>query len=298
VSKTLTAAITSHIAGRSHTRCNMLLLDLIDGTTIGITDHDKPIDYDIGDGTVTYDAGTGILTSNVSMSCGLDADNYEVTGPVGDTVTLDGVLGGRFDRARARLFEVNWKNLTAGAIKILSGYVSEARIEGGRFIFEIRSDMDFYNQTVGRVITNQCDADFGDARCGATPTTVVGTIAGVVDAMQFAVSYSGSYADDFFNMGTVIGLTGANTGTTMEILDWNDNGDGTAGIILYAPLVQTPTVGDTFTVKSGCSKLRMSSDASVPTCLTYNNVVNFRGYPEVPGSDQVLKMPIPGGGGN
>jgi uncharacterized phage protein (TIGR02218 family) len=292
VSKTLTAAMTSHIAGRSHTRCNMLLLDLIDGTTIGITDHDKPIDYDIGDGTVTYDAGTGILTSNVSLACGLDADNYEVTGPVGDTITPDGVLGGRFNRARARLFEVNWKNLTAGAIKILSGSVSEARIEGGKFVFEIRSDMDLFNQTVGRVITNQCDADFGDTRCGATPTTFAETVTAVTDAMRFTVTNLGAQADDFYNMGTVIGLTGANVGTTMEILDWTVGGV----VTLFAPLAEAPAIGDTFTLKNGCSKMRMSADTTVPTCLTHNNVVNFRGYPELPGSDQVLRMPIPGAG--
>jgi hypothetical protein len=92
VSKTLTAAMTSHIAGRSHTRCNMLLLDLQTEQRSALPTTTS-VDYDIGDGTVTYDAGTGILTSNVSLSCGLDADNYEVTGPVGDTVTVDGVLG-------------------------------------------------------------------------------------------------------------------------------------------------------------------------------------------------------------
>jgi uncharacterized phage protein (TIGR02218 family) len=287
-----------HLAGRSHTRCKMLLLDLNDGTTIGITDHDKPIPYDIGDGTVTYEAGTGILTSNVSLACGLDADNYEVTGPIGDTVSLDGILGGRFNRARARLFEVNWKDLTAGAIKILAGNVSEARVEGGKFVFEIRSDMDRFNQVIGKVITNQCDADFGDARCGATPTTSDEAVTAVTDAMRFTVTNDGAQADNFYNMGTVVGLTGANTGTTMEILDWEDNGDGTGTLTLFAPLVEAPAIGDTFTLKNGCSKLRKSDDATMPTCLTYDNVINFRGYPEVPGSDQVLRMPVPGGGGN
>jgi hypothetical protein len=34
----------------------------------------------------------------------------------------------------------------------------------------------------------------------------------------------------------------------------------------------------------------------VPTCKTYNNVLEFGGYPEVPGSDQVLKTAFPGQG--
>lgn len=292
MSRTLSVALTEHLSGRSHTRCNMLLLDLDDGTSIGITDHDKDLDYDIGDGSVTYASGTGILTSNVSLSCGMDADNYEVSGPVNDTFTLAGIIGGKFNGARARLFQANWKDLTQGAIKIMAGDVREARVEGGKFVLEVRSDMDRYNQTVGKVITNQCDADFGDSRCGVTPTSITGTVTAVNDALHFVISFSGTYADDFFNLGTVIGLTGANTGTTMEILDWTSAG----AIVLFAPLAEEPAIGDTFTIKNGCSKLRKSDTVGVPTCLTYSNVINFRGFPEVPGSDQVLRTAFPGQG--
>jgi uncharacterized phage protein (TIGR02218 family) len=286
VSRTLTAAMTNHLAGHSHTRCKMLLLDPVIGSSFGVTDHDKDIDYDIGDGVVTYGAGTGILASDVSTSCGLDADNYEVTGPIADVITLDGILGGIYNRARARLFEVNWKDLTAGAIEILAGTVTEARIEGGKFVMEIRSDMDFYNQTVGRIIENQCDADFGDTRCGATPVTVVGTVTAAPDAFHMTVSFAGSFANDYFNKGTVIGLTGSNASAVMEIDDWTS-----AGVItLFAPLAEVPAIGDTFTVKQGCGKTRAD-------CMVRGAILNFRGYPEVPGSDQVLRMPTPGAGG-
>lgn len=283
MSRTLGTALSAHLAGRSHTRCNMLLLVLNDGTEIGITDHDKDIAFDIlGGGSVTYSSGTGILTSNVSLSASLDADNYEVTGPIGTTVTLDGILGGRFDRARAYLFQVNWKQLADGAIKLLAGNVSEVRIEGGTFVLEIRSDMDRYNQVVGRVVTNTCDADHGDARCGRVAESVTGTITAATSAMVFQVSYSGSYADNYFNLGTVIGLTGTNAGVTREIFDWSVGG----AIELFAPLPSTPAVGDTFTVKRGCGKSRAD-------CMARNNIANFRGFPEVPGRKALLPG-IPG----
>lgn len=286
MSRTLSSGLSTHLSGRSHTRCNMLLLDLSDGTSIGTTDHDQDIDFDIGDGSVTYSSGTGILTSDVSLSCGLDADNYEVRGPIADTVTLAGVLGGRYNNARARLFQVNWKSLGDGAIKILAGDVREARVEGGEFVFEIRSDVDRLNQTVGRILANSCDADYADQiRCFATPTEVEGTVTAVTDAMRFSVSFTGSYANDFFNKGTVIGLTGANVGTTVEIYDWTSAG----AITLFAPLAETPEIGDTFTVRDGCGKSRTD-------CMAHGQILNFRGFPEVPGSDQVMKPAIPGQG--
>ena len=288
MSKTVTAAMATHLAGHSHTRCNMLLLDLSDGTSIGITDHDKDIDFDIGDGSVTYSAGTGILTSNISLSCGLDADNYEVSGPIGDTVSLTDILSGRFNNARARAFEVNWKNLAAGAIKLLAGDISEARVEGGKFVMEVRADTARYNASVGRVLSGECDADYADQiKCFATPTEVTGTITAVTDAMNFTVSYTGSYADNFFNKGTVRDWTGTIAGQApVEIERWNDNGDGTATIQLFAPLVTAPAVDDSMTVRDGCGKSRGD-------CMAHNAIDWFRGYPEVPGR-KVFIPQVPG----
>jgi uncharacterized phage protein (TIGR02218 family) len=274
----------------------MLLLELRDGTSIGVTDHDKDLNYNIlGSGTVTYQAGTGILTSDISLQTGLDADNYEVTGPIGELVTLEAILGGRFNRARAYLFQVNWKKLSDGAIKLLSGNVSEARIEGGKFVFEIRSDCDRFNQVVGRLIVNNCDADFGDARCGITPEEIAGTVtAAASDGLSFTVSFTGSYANNYFNLGQVEFTSGDLNGTApVEIFDWTSGGV----VTLFAPLAEAPAVGDTCTIKVGCTKARSSSDPTVRTCKFYDNVINFRGFPEVPGSDQILRATIPGQGG-
>lgn len=282
--------MTGHLATRSHTRCKMLLLDLQDGTSLGITDHDKDIDYDIGDGTVTYDAGTGILTSNVSLSCGLDADNYEVTGPL-DVVTREGVIGGRYNRARARLFEVNWKNLSAEEIKILAGNVSEARVEGGKFIMEVRSDTDRLNQTVGRILQNQCDADYADqVKCFATPTEIAATVTAVTDAMRFTVSFSGTYANGFFDRGKVTFATGGNAGTKpVQIESWTALG----AITLFMPLVEAPEVGNDLLVRDGCDRTRRGANG----CMVHGQILNFRGFPEVPGS-QALKPAVPAQGSN
>lgn len=287
--RTLGAGLTSHLAGRAHTRATMLLLVLRDGTSIGVTNHNKDLSFDaIGEGSVTYQSGTGILTSDIVLQSGLEADNYEVEGPIADLVTREAVLGGRFNRARTYLFQVNWKDLSQGAIKLLAGNVSEARSEGGKFVFEIRSDIDKFNQVVGRLITNNCDADFADGvRCQATAVEVVGTVTAVTDEMSFTVSYTGSHADDYFNLGTVEFLTGDLAGTApIEIHDWTVGGV----ITLFTPAVERPAIGDTMTVKQGCPKSRAA-------CMERNAIEWFRGFPEVPGTDQIVRPTIPGQGG-
>ncbi len=288
--RTISGGLATHLAGRSHTRSKMLRLDLRDGTSLGITDHDAALSFDLGDGALTYSAETGILPSATVLATGFDAGNVEVSGPIGDTVTRAAVLGGRFNRARCRYFEVNWASLGDGAIALLAGNVSDARVEGGRFILQIRSDTDRYNQDVGRLITPYCDADFGDARCGITVPTFDGTIASVTDGMRFVVTLAASHIDHFFDYGSVLFTGGVLAGTLpVEIVSWA----ATGAIELFEPLVALPAIGDAVTVRQGCSKVRLAANPNVHTCLTYANVINFRGFPEVPGSDQILKYPVP-----
>lgn len=287
MSRTLGGPLTAHIATRSHTRATMLRIDLKDGTSLGITDHNRDLNFDLGDGAISYSASAGILPSDVKLSAGFDADNFEVTGPIADLVTREAVLGGRFNRARVRLFQVNWASLGSGAIKILTGDVADARVEGGKFVLAITSDIARFNQVVGSVITPYCAADFGDARCGFTPEEISATVTAVASDLSFTVGFTGSYANDYFNAGTVEFTSGALAGTApVEIFDWSAGG----GVTLFTALSDLPEIGDALTVKKGCLRTR---DA----CKAYGNILNFRGFPEVPGSDQALRMAVPGNAG-
>lgn len=291
MSRTLDAGIVSHLATGTHSRAKLLRLDLVDGSVLAITDHDRVLSFDLGDGAADYSPRTGILASDLSLSTGFDADEVEVTGPLVDTATEDwhvtkaAVLGGRFDDATARFFQVNWNSLASGPIRLLKGRVVLAQVEGGSFKLTIRSEISRFQQEVGRTITPYCDADFGDARCGYSVPVVAATVTAVTDARQFTVSFTGSYANDYFNKGTVYFLTGALAGTRkVEVSDWTSGG----AVTLWTELAEAPQIGDTLELRQGCDKTRAA-------CLVYDNVVNFRGFPDVPGSDQVLRYPNPGG---
>jgi uncharacterized phage protein (TIGR02218 family) len=282
---TLTADFEAHIAGRSHQRCWMLRLDLKDGTVIGCTDHNKPLDFDIGDGSVTYRPDLGMMLSNVQTGAGLDAGNFDITFPLSDAdgwpFTRDAVAGGRFNRAEARLFQVAWNNLSAGARKIMFGNAGQWRIEGSKAIAQIRDQRDRLNQTRGRQIQNQCDADYADqVECFATPTEVTGTVTVATSARQITASFAGSFADALFDRGTLIGLTGKNAGLEYPIWSWT-----AAGVIqTWWPMVDVPDVGDTFTVRDGCARTRAA-------CMGHDQILNFRGEPDVPGQKALRPAP-------
>lgn len=296
MSRTLTPAMTAALGKRNLRLASMLRLDLADGTTLCFTDHDRPLTFDLGDGAATYYPDTGVIPSDLSLSAGFEADEIEVSGPVVDEatqpwhVTRKAVIGGKFDAATARVFMVDWSALGNGAIKLMQGYVSRGDVAGGRFVLTIRSDISRFEQEVGRVITAYCDADFGDARCGATFETETATVTAVTDERRFNVSFAGSFVDGFFNRGTAAFLTGDLAGTRpVEIRSFS-----AAGVIeLFMPLASLPEVGDTLTLRQGCYDPATRTSKTRAACMTFGNIANFRGFPDVPGSDQALRYPNP-----
>ncbi|HEX4499862.1 MAG TPA: DUF2163 domain-containing protein [Scandinavium sp.] len=85
----------------------------------------------------------------------------------------------------------------------------------------------------------------------------------------------------YFDFGLIKWTSGANNGLTMDVKSW----DGTNLLKLVLPMPHPIALGDTFTITPGCDK-------RVQTCVAkYNNVVNFRGEPFVPGQDAALAYP-------
>ena len=297
MARTLSVGLAAHIAQHATTLCRLMRVDCRDGTTYGFTDHDQDLTFDGGFGSLLYRSGAGLLPSDISLSIGLDADNCEIMIPFGEEVgdiTLDGLLGLRFTRARVRIFDVNWSDLTQGAAHILWGKIATARAEGGKGIFEVRSATDAYNQVQGRVMVPTCDADFGDARCQKVREEFITSVTAVTSEFQFTIDTYAMPAVPF-DFGTLEFASGALAGIPeQEIFTINE---GTGVVELLVPLPEAPQVGDDLTLFNGCSKLKKSDDVTVPTCLFYENVVNFRGWDQVPGSDVFLRPQIPGSNG-
>lgn len=263
----------------------MLLFILRDGTKIGITDHNRDIAFTLPDDPdpteVTYLAGTGFKISDVQTSSGLDAGNYEVTGPIDDVVTLPQLLGGRWRRAVTYLFEVDWKAPTS-AISLVKGAVTVAGPRGGEFRFEVRDDRDKLAQTNGRHITNQCRRVKSTCCINIAPETET-TVSAVESPLKFTV------ADVITSVNFINGRVWFTDGE----LAGNDPADiftVTGSVIeLQEPLPTAPQIGDAVTLKEGC-------DGSIQMCRDrFSNAINHDGFAAVPGN-KALMPAVPGQG--
>jgi len=133
------------------------------------------------------------------------------------------------------------------------------------------------------------DTDLGDETIDGTvvwdavvPTfTFLGTVVTVTDHTHFTISGAESAVDQWFQFGIIEFLDGENAGRMVEIVSWVQS---TGALEILLPMLWEPEVGDLCKVVVGCDK-------STDMCFTrFNNILNFRGFPAVPGTDEYFKV--------
>jgi uncharacterized phage protein (TIGR02218 family) len=166
-------------------------------------------------------------------------------------------------------------------VSVLTGFIGSIRNEIAAFVAEVRSLLQRAGQLVGKVIYTMCDAEVGDARCGATVRTDSGTVTTVTDRRTFRSTDLIGADDDDFQFGKIEFTSGLNAGMPYEV---KRSVDATGEVELQISMFHDIQVGDTFDISQGCNKL-------ATTCKTkFNNIVRHRGYPFLPGADAVLRV--------
>lgn len=285
MTRAITGALGPHLASRESFPVDCVMIERLDGVRAGHATLDGGFDFNLGGGVESY--APDMALSSLTLAAGIDASSAEFEGALGGTVTREAVLGGAWDDAEAWLFRAS--PIAAGIAPLLHGRIREARVEGERWIFQLRGEADRFNIVQCRLLTPYCKADLGDALCGVANTPVAATVTAVAGDMAFTVNAPGGpFADGWFTLGTAQFLTGDLAGgAPVDIFAWDDSG----ALTVFTPLPEPPQVGDTLELKRGCPKTREA-------CRDlFGNAVRFRGFPEVPGSDQVLKYQVPGDAG-
>jgi len=282
--KTLPPGLQDHLSSGATTLCWCWKVARGDGLVQGFTDHDAPVVFD----GVTYEAASGFTASEVQSSLGLAVDNLTVAGALSSaSLNEHDLAAGLYDDADIEIWRVNWQ---ATDQRVLMRKGNLGQVSRGRTAFqaEVRGLAHKLNQSVGRAYGYSCDADLGDARCTvalAGPTfTGAGTVASVIDARRFSVSGLDGYADGWFGGGKLVFSSGANAARAMEVKR-HGVAAASVSIELWQAMSEAVAVGDAFTVTAGCDK-------QFSTCKAkFDNALNFRGFPYMPGNDAVVSYP-------
>ena len=273
--RTASSNLTAHIAGEVTSIAICWKLTLVGGTVLGFTDHTS----DLTISSQLYKAATGFSPTSVETKDKFSVDNLDVEGVLdAASITEADIMAGKYDFAEIEIFMVNVTDLSQGIITHRRGWLGEVSVKNGQFVAEVRGLAQKLQQNIGELFSPTCRAVFGDARCKASLAsfTFAGTV-NTVTSRQVFISTALTQAAGYFSGGEVQWLTGANAGRRMEIKEFSNT-----QITLALPMPNNVAVGDTFNAIAGCDK-------TIATCIAkFNNAVNFRGEPYVPGMDKML----------
>ncbi len=273
--KTIPAGLEAHLQQAVTTICSCWEITRTDGAVKRYTDHDKDLDVA---GVIYYSTVNYASSANKSAN-DFSIDSVEVVSILSaDDITRQDVLIGLYDDAKINIFKVNWANTADGTLQLRSGNIGEITLKDNIFICELRGLKHKLSRVFGDMYSPLCRADLGDTKCGfnVTAWAVDTTITAVVDAYTFDAATL-NHADGWFEYGSATFNSGNNAGVEIEVRA--QIGDR---VFLYVGPQLEMQVGDTLTMLPGCSK-------QIAICNSkFNNVLNFRGEPYVPGTEQIL----------
>lgn len=277
--RTLPTALLTHYQSGATTIATCVRVVRRDGAVYGFTDHDRDV---VVDG-FTYSAVIGVDASTITTSSTMDVDNLEISTVLSAVgASAADIQAGVWNGAAVHVFEVNWRDTSMGVndLKRASwGDVSHGR--SGVTISAVGM-MSRMQNNVGRTVLPTCDADFGDSRCGfnkAAVTVSSVVVTGVGSRSQFTAS-SLAHAAGYFDFGKITFNSGANSGLAKEIKLFQSGGI----ILLEESFPFAVSIGDVFSIEPGCGKRRNEDCRD-----RWGNVINFRGFHDLPGVDQMVR---------
>ncbi|KIC08353.1 phage protein [Leisingera sp. ANG-M1] len=280
----LSDAFRAHVQSGITTLCRAWALERRDGTVLGFTDHDCVLGFD----GLEFQPGSGLTARALSQATGLSVDNTEALGVLSDAaVREEDIEAGRFDGAEIRCWLVNWQDVSMRWLQF-RGSIGEIRRAGGAFEAELRGLTEALNQPQGRIYQKPCTAVLGDSACRFdldTPGYAVELPAAGVESNEvFRWAALPGFEPGWFADGRLTVLSGAAQGLWAPVKSDQSTAEERR-VTLWEPVRATVAAGDLLRLEAGCDK-RME------TCrLKFNNLLNFRGFPDIPGEDWVMAVP-------
>ncbi|SHJ11314.1 DUF2163 domain-containing protein [Wenxinia saemankumensis] len=269
-----------HLATGSTTVCRCWRVTRRDGLRRGFTDHDGPLSFDGTD----FAPGSGLAARAIQQGTGLAVDNTEALGVLdSDGIEAEHIEQGRYDGAGVEAWLVNWADPSQRMLRF-AGTIGQITRHGDAFAAELRGLAEPLNVAHGRAYQPQCQAVLGDGACRVdlteyAETRAIGSVEGSVD---FIFPIFDEYSDRWFERGLLRVEDGPGAGLTGVVRTDRLLPDGSRRLALWAPIRAGLVPGQTVTLTPGCDK-------RLATCRdSFDNVVNFRGFPHIPGEDWLL----------
>lgn len=290
--KTITTALQTLFATRQFLYASLFQFSLIDGTTLRYCSGDADISYNgqtwtAGGTTGPYFDRKG-NKAKAHWKIGLEVDTLQFDVIPGSSTIegapfLQAVHQGVFDGAELLMHRAYWPLQAWTSLITPTGVLANvfvgrvAEVDAGRSLatFSVNSHLELLNQNMPvELYQSGCVNTLYGTACTLNQASfaVTGTLSS--GSTSSLLNTSLSQATGYFSLGKITFSAGVNSGVWRGIKLYTHGSPST--VALTAPFPLAPSTGDAFTIYPGCNK-------TIPVCMnTFNNLVNFRGFPYIP----------------
>jgi uncharacterized phage protein (TIGR02218 family) len=276
--QSLSPDFSAHLKAPMTTLAMCWRIQRVDGVVLGFTQHDRPLTMD----GLVYSPAPAFSVSAIERTKTAAVDNLDVSGVFSSAALRDDDLRlGRYDDARLTIFRVNWADLSMGQQHLVTGTIGRVSRKDSGFVAELRGFKHLLQRQVAPVYSANCRAALGDHDCRVDLAHHHHRVQVVAQTgtSRFTLANT-ALPDGALTFGVLRWLDGALTGQESVILS-HIGTEIEVDERVAAPLTFPLDVR----VTAGCDK-RLS------TCRdTFNNALNYRGEPYVPGLDSLLNYP-------
>lgn len=263
-----------------------------DEQVFAYTEHDRTITYD---GTDYLACGGFEGSASETGAVSGEVGNMEIRGFASTLgITRADLFAGKFDGAAVEVWLLPWGDDydVQPARQIGGGTIGKVTQDGQAFTMEALSASAYLKQrALLEVVTPTCRYELGETRCAVAVESmrVTGSVT-AVDATAVDVGdltsrreFTDSARDEedgWFDEGYITWTTGDNAGSVSHVKSF------VGGLfVLWEALNYVISTTDEYTAIPGCDKRAATCTAK------FDNLVNFGGFPTVPGLDAVSQTP-------
>ena len=143
------------------TFCSLWILELSNRPSLYLTDHDEVIRYDSHTYHPQNSGAAGVIETRTGLAVDSGGVRTKITLP---DLSSEEIRGGALDGAQLSQYRHDWRS---GETTLLSkGRIGEVSFSDQDIFVEWLGQSSLLDRSTGRVFSRQCDASFGDVRCG------------------------------------------------------------------------------------------------------------------------------------
>lgn len=237
-------------------------------------------DIDVSYGGLTWVRGPVLERDRITVGIGIKVDSRTYSFHADDSVTVLGVplvqaarlgaLDGAMLMVQKGITD-NPANGIAGLIHIDEGRVGDIVVNGTTVKMTVKTFVEVLDtQYPIDVYSASCLNTLYDSRCGVSKAANALNLS-VQSGSTQSTLLCGVTGSGVYDLGILVFTSGVNTGVQRAV-----KAHTSGQLVLSFPLLDAPSVGDTFTVYKGCDKTQA-------TCISkFANLSKFRGQPYVP----------------